>query len=112
MYSKTPLILTSLLLVLGGTTANAQSSTDAAVTQQELQLANEMVKTMRNMTIIANLEFTPEENEKFWPLYRLRGFSSRNLHHAFNNAVHAIRLVHDDVRHAPVGIGHITGLLQ
>ena len=69
MYSKTTLILTSLMLVLGVTTANAQSSTDAVITQQELQVANEVVKTMRNMTIIVNLEFTPEENKKFWPLY-------------------------------------------
>lgn len=69
MYSKTTLILTSLMLVLGVTPANAQSSTDAAITQQELRVANEVVKTMRNMTIIVNLEFTPEENEKFWPLY-------------------------------------------
>ena len=69
MCSKTTLILTSLMLVLGVTTANAQSSTDAVITQQGLQVANEVVKTMRNMTIIVNLEFTPEENEKFWPLY-------------------------------------------
>jgi len=69
MCSKTTLILTSLMLVLGVTTANAQSSTDAVITQQELQVASEVVKTMRNMTIIVNLEFTPEENKKFWPLY-------------------------------------------
>ena len=69
MCSKTTLILTSLMLVLGVTTANAQTSTDAVITQQELQVANEVVKSMRNMTIIVNLEFTPEENKKFWPLY-------------------------------------------
>jgi len=69
MCSKTTLILTSLMLVLGVTTVNAQTSTDAVITQQELQVATEVVKTMRNMTIIVNLEFTPEENKKFWPLY-------------------------------------------
>lgn len=69
MCSKTTLILTSLMLMLGVPTANAQSSTDAVITQQELKVAAEVVKTMRNMTIIANLEFTPEENKKFWPLY-------------------------------------------
>ncbi len=69
MCSKTSLILISVMLVLGVTPAKAQTSTDAVVTQQEIQAAKELIETRRNMRLIVNLEFTPEENKKFWPLY-------------------------------------------
>ena len=69
MCSKTSLILISVMLVLGVTPAKTQTSTDAVVTQQEIQAAKELIETRRNMRLIVNLEFTPEENKKFWPLY-------------------------------------------
>jgi hypothetical protein len=69
MSFKTSLILTSVVLLLGATSANAQSSTDAAMSKKQLQAAKELVETERNMATIANLDLTAEESEKFWPLY-------------------------------------------
>jgi len=69
MSIKTSLILASFLLVLGVPSANAQSSGDAVMNEKQLQAAKELVETERNMQLIINLEFSPEQNEKFWPLY-------------------------------------------
>jgi len=69
MSFKTSLILTSVVLLLGATSANAQSSTDAAMSKKQFQAAKDLVETERNMATIANLDLTAEESEKFWPLY-------------------------------------------
>lgn len=63
------LTLASLVLVLTTTTANAQSSNDAVMSPQEIQLAKELVDTERDMAQIISLDLTEEESEAFWPLY-------------------------------------------
>ncbi|MGI9234750.1 MAG: hypothetical protein ACR2RD_14040 [Woeseiaceae bacterium] len=69
MNIKSCLILASFTLMLGTTSANAQSSIEAVLTQKQLQAAKELVETERDMTLIINLDLTEEESEKFWPLY-------------------------------------------
>ena len=84
MNIKTCLILASFMLALGATSANAQSSSDAVMSPQELQAAKEMVETERDMTLIINLDLTVEESETFWPLYdeyrqKVRSIRGRKL---------------------------------
>jgi hypothetical protein len=84
MNSKTFLILASFMLVLGATSAHAQSSSDALMSQQQLQAAKEFVETERDMTLIINLDLTPTESETFWPLYeeyrqKVRSIRGRKL---------------------------------
>ena len=69
MNSKTSLILATFILLLGATSASAQSSSEAVLSPQELQAAKELVETERDMSVIINLDLTPKESEVFWPLY-------------------------------------------
>ena len=57
------------VLVLAAASANAQSSSDAVMSPQELQAAKELVENQRDMALITNLDLTAEEGETFWPLY-------------------------------------------
>jgi len=72
------------MLVLSATTANAQSSTDAVMSSQELQAAKELIEIERDMALIINLDLTAEESETFWPLYdeyrqKVRSIRGRKL---------------------------------
>lgn len=69
MSNKTSLILATFMLVLGATSANAQFSSEAVMSPQEVQAARELVEIERDMSLIINLDLTPQESEKFWPLY-------------------------------------------
>jgi len=84
MCNKTPVILICFMLVLSATTANAQSSTDAVMSSQELQAAKELIEIQRDMALIVNLDLTAEESETFWPLYdeyrqKVRSIRGRKL---------------------------------
>jgi Spy/CpxP family protein refolding chaperone len=84
MNSKTFLILASFMLVLGATSAHAQSSSDAVMSQKELQAAKEFVEIERDMTLIINLDLTEQESKTFWPLYdeyrlKIRSVRERKL---------------------------------
>jgi len=84
MCNKTPVILICFMLVLSATTANAQSSTDAVMSSQELQAAKELIEIERDMALIINLDLTAEESETFWPLYdeyrqKVRSIRGRKL---------------------------------
>lgn len=58
----TVLLLVSLLFA-------APVSAQGLVSQKQIAAAREMVEAKRNMVVIANLDLTDEEGEKFWPLY-------------------------------------------
>jgi hypothetical protein len=84
MNIKASFILASFMLVLTATSVNAQSSSDAVMSQQQLQAAKELVETERDMTLIINLDLTPTESETFWPLYeeyrqKVRSIRGRKL---------------------------------
>jgi hypothetical protein len=84
MCSKIPVIFICFMLALGATTANAQSSTDAVMSSQELQAAKELIEIQRDMALIVNLDLTAEESETFWPLYdeyrqKVRSIRGRKL---------------------------------
>ena len=69
MSKKTPLTLVAIIMLLGSTSAAAQSANDAVMTPEELQLAKQMVEASRDMALVTNIDFTPQEAEDFWPLY-------------------------------------------
>lgn len=69
MYQKIAPIFASFCLVVCGATANAQASDEAAMSPQAIRAAKELVDNERDMALILNLDLTPAENEKFWPLY-------------------------------------------
>lgn len=84
MRTRTSLIPATLIVLLGATSANAQSSSEAVMSPQELQAARELVDIERDMSLIINLDLTPEESEKFWPLYdeyrqKIRGIRGRKV---------------------------------
>lgn len=84
MCNKIPVIVICFMLVLGATTADAQSSTDAVMSPQELQAAKELIEIERDMALIINLDLTAEESETFWPLYdeyrqKVRSIRGRRL---------------------------------
>jgi len=79
MSTKTSLILATFLMMLGATPANAQSSSEAVMSPQDVQAAREMVDSERDMSLIINLDLTPEESEKFWPLYEEYRQKVRNV---------------------------------
>lgn len=84
MHNKTSLILAASMLLLGAISANAQFSSEAVMSPQEVQAARELVETERDMSLIINLDLTPEESEKFWPLYdeyrqKIRSIRGRKL---------------------------------
>ena len=69
MSIRTSLILVFVATALSVMPVFAQSATDAVMSDKELQAAKALVDTQRDMTLIINLDLTPEENEEFWPLY-------------------------------------------
>ena len=69
MNLKPFLTLTSFMLAFGVAPVNADSATDGVLSQKEITAAKELMDTRRNMAVIINMEFSAEENEKFWPLY-------------------------------------------
>ena len=84
MNNKTLLTLTLFTLALGVAPGNAASGTDGILSQKEITAAKELLDTRRNMALIVNLDFTQEENEKFWPLYeeyrqKIRSVRERKL---------------------------------
>ncbi len=84
MNIKTIVTLTLFLLVLGVAPVNAESSTDGVLSQKQIEAAKELMDTSRNFALMINLDFTPEENDKFWPLYeeyrqKIRGVRERKL---------------------------------
>ncbi len=84
MNIKTFLTLTLFMLAFGVAPVNADSATDGGLSQKEITAAKELMDTTRNIALIINLDFTAEENEKFWPLYeeyrqKIRGVRERKL---------------------------------
>ncbi len=84
MTIKTIVILTLFMLALGVAPVNADSATDGVLSQKEITAAKELMDTTRNIALIINLDFTVEENEKFWPLYeeyrqKIRGVREHKL---------------------------------
>ncbi len=69
MSIKSFLILPFFMLALGVAPVNAETSTDGVLSQKEITAAKELMDTSRNIALIINLDFTAEENDKFWPLY-------------------------------------------
>ncbi len=69
MSIKSFLILSFFILALGMAPVNAETSTDGVLSQKEITVAKELMDTSRNIALIINLDFTAEENDKFWPLY-------------------------------------------
>ena len=47
----------------------AAAEAEGILSAKEIAAARELVETKRDMTVIANLDLTPIESEKFWPLY-------------------------------------------
>ncbi len=84
MSIKSFWILPFFMLALGVAPVKAESSTDGVLTQKQITAAKELMKTSRNFALIINLEFTAEENDKFWPLYeeyrqKITGVRERKL---------------------------------
>ncbi len=84
MTIKTIVALTLFMLVLGVAPGNADSSTDGVLSQKQIEAAKELMDTSRNFALMINLDFTAEENDKFWPLYeeyrqKIRGVRAREL---------------------------------
>ena len=84
MNIKSFLILPLCMMALGVAPVNAESSTDGVLSKKEITAAKELMDTTRNMALIINLDFTAEENEKFWPLYeeyrqKIRGVREHKL---------------------------------
>ncbi len=84
MSIKSFLILPFFMLALGVAPVNAETSTDGVLSQKEITAAKELMDTSRNIALIINLDFTAEENDKFWPLYeeyrqKIRGVRAREL---------------------------------
>ncbi len=84
MSIKSFLILSFFMLALGMAPVNAETSTDGVLSQKEITVAKELMDTSRNIALIINLDFTAEENDKFWPLYeeyrqKIAGVRERKL---------------------------------
>ncbi len=84
MNIKTLLTLTLFILTLGVAPGNADSGTDGVLSQKEITAAKKLMDTSRNIALGINLDFTAEENDKFWPLYeeyrqKIRGVRERKL---------------------------------
>ena len=84
MSIKSFLILPFFMLALGVASVNAETSTDGVLSQKEITAAKELMDTSRNIALIINLDFTAEENDKFWPLYeeyrqKIHGVRERKL---------------------------------
>ena len=79
MSNKTSLILATFMLALGATAANAQISSEAVMSPEDVKAARELVETERDMSLIINLDLTPEESKKFWPLYEEYRQKVRNV---------------------------------
>ena len=69
MNLKPFMTLTLLMLAFGVAPGNADFAADGVLSQREITAAKELMDTQRNMAVIVNMEFSAEENEKFWPLY-------------------------------------------
>ena len=65
------LLLPSALLAQGGGMAKStpQATTRQAITDQEIQLMRQDVRSERRQIVAANLPLTTEESAKFWPVY-------------------------------------------
>src|SRR5690242_3270055 len=50
-------------------TASGQTTSSASSNEQNIQLMRENVRDQKKQLIAANLPLTPEEAEKFWPIY-------------------------------------------
>ena len=84
MSNRASLILAASMFLLGATSSNAESSSEAVMSPQQLQAAKELVDVERDMSLIINLDLTPEESKKFWPLYdeyrqKIRSIRGRKL---------------------------------
>ena len=62
-------LTSTILLVLAGATAMAQSSGISEEWRAQLAAARELVQAERVAVITEEMRFTVEENEAFWPLY-------------------------------------------
>src|SRR6185312_2289661 len=50
-------------------TASGQTTSSASSNDQNIQLMRENVRDQKKQIVAANLPLTPEEAEKFWPVY-------------------------------------------
>lgn len=62
-------LTSTILLLLAGATAMAQSAGTSDEWRTQLAAARELVKAERVAVITEEMRFTAEENEEFWPLY-------------------------------------------
>ena len=79
MSNKTSLFLAAFMLALSATEANAQISSEGVMSPEDVKAARELVETERDMSLIINLDLTPEESKKFWPLYEEYRQKVRNV---------------------------------
>jgi hypothetical protein len=67
------------MLALGATSANAQISSEGIMSPEDVKAARELIDTERDMSLIINLDLTPEESKEFWPLYEEYRQKVRNV---------------------------------
>jgi len=79
MSNKTSLVLATFMLALGATSANAQISSEGIMSPEDVKAARELIDTERDMSLIINLDLTPEESKEFWPLYEEYRQKVRNV---------------------------------
>ncbi len=77
-------MLALIMLALGAAAVKADSSTEGVLSQKQIEAAKKLMDTSRNFALMINLDFTPEEDDKFWPLYeeyrqKIRGVRERKL---------------------------------
>ena len=69
MHQQFLRLTSTILLLLVGATAMAQSAGIAEEWKVQLAAARELVQAERVSVITEEMHFTAEENETFWPLY-------------------------------------------
>jgi hypothetical protein len=69
MHQQFLRLTSTILLLLVGATAMAQSAEISDEWKTQLAAARELVQAERVVVITEEMQFTTEENEAFWPLY-------------------------------------------
>ncbi len=69
MHQRFSRLISTILLLLAGATAMAQSAEISDEWKTQLAAARNLVQEERVAVITEEMHFTAEENEAFWPLY-------------------------------------------
>jgi len=69
MHQRFSRLISTILLLLAGATAMAQSAEISDEWKTQLAAARNLVQAERVAVITEEMHFTAEENEAFWPLY-------------------------------------------